>query len=1581
MPRAPSSAKPARPKASRRRASESAASREPPRTVEPLGTFSAPARTWFEAVFDAPTEAQARAWPAIARRDHVLLVAPTGSGKTLAAFLAALDRLMFHEPSPRDVTPVTPEPATDDSNRKPRRRAKRAAEAPPPPGTRVLYVSPLKALGVDVERNLVAPLVGIEHAAARLGVSCRPVRVAVRSGDTPAAERRAIAKGEADVLITTPESLYLMLTSRARDALRGVETVIIDEIHALVPNERGAHLSLSLERLELLTGRPIQRVGLSATQRPLSEVARFLGGARPVTIVDASAPKRLELSIEVPFAEPPGSVPAEASTEELSVLDDDEPDGDGLAMDELDIEDDLLAALPELDLAEKRAPSTWDRIFPRLLEHVRSHHSTLIFVNSRRLAERAAQALNELAGETLVHAHHGSLAKDQRAFVESELKRGALRGLVATSSLELGIDMGAIDCVVQVEPPPSVASGLQRVGRASHHVGGVSAGVLVPKHRGEIAVCAAVAQGMARGEVEPIRYPRNPLDVLAQHVVAMCAMDDWTADQLYAAVQRSASFAELPRHLFESTLDMLSGVYAVEELAELRPRLTYDRETGRLTPRAGAQRVAVTNGGTIADRGLYGVYLVGTEGAKGRVGELDEEMVFETKPGDRFVLGASTWRVEEITHDRVVVSPAPGEPGKMPFWRGESTMRPVDLGRGVGALLRTLEGMPRPAAHRHLVRELRLAPDAADALLDDLHAQRRESALPTDARVVVETSRDDLGDVRVCVLCPLGSRVLAPWAMLVQRAAEERLGFAVEALWTNDGFVIRLPEGAPLGVEGDTSWLFPEREALHDALTELLGGTSLLAARFREAAARALLLPKKRPGQRTPLWQLRKRAQDLLRGAQRLHDFPVLLEAYRKCLRDVFDLDALGELLGALASGSVRVETRALDAPSPFATNLLFGYVATFMYEGDVPVLERRAAALAIDPARLRELLGDASLREVLDADALEELEATLRGLDRPPETADEWHDRLLRLGDVSDDELDELAGPSRPIAEDLISRKRLLRIKLAGKALVIPAEYAGRYRDALGVPLPPGLPGAFLTPPQEPLRDVLVRYAKTHGPFNADALTTRYGLAPVTVESWLARLVGSGELHEGEFRPGGSGREYVHADVLRALRKRSLDRLRRRIAPVAPHAFARFLHAWNGVTRPRPGLDSLLDAIERLQGLPVLASQLESELLAARVAGYTPHDLDTLAAAGEVVWRGVSTSGERDCRIQLFLADHAPRGGPAVPDGELDPLARRVLELLARRGASFFTAIHETLGGFAGDLVRTLWDLTLRGLVANDGFRALRERAEGPGRDRRRGRPLPNRGLAFRSRRTMPHAAEGRWSLVAPLDAPREASATTEGATDRATLAVRRWLARYGVITKEVVDVEGFPGGFGAVYPVLRAMEDAGQLLRGHFIEGITALQYTTSAALDRLRAEGRGDPRDLRDDERRVLTLAATDPANPYGALLPWTGSSGERPRRVPGATVVTVDGHLVAYLGRGLAEARSWLPEDEPDRGEHALLAAKAVAKLALAARRAGDFAELARIDGLAAAEHPLAPFLRDAGLTDRGSALTLRREPRA
>jgi ATP-dependent helicase Lhr and Lhr-like helicase len=1487
--------------------------------------------TWFRDAFGDATPAQARGWPAIAGGESTLVLAPTGSGKTLAAFLACLDRLMF-APLPE-----------------PRLRC------------RVLYVSPLKALAVDVERNLRTPIAGISRVAAARGDTFVVPEIAIRTGDTPQRDRARFIRAPADILITTPESLYLMLASRAREALASVDTVIVDEIHSLMPTKRGAHLAISLERLEHLTRRPLQRIGLSATVRPIEEVTQYLGGAaapapcappappaphapdpasslheefadgvmhpawRPVTVVDARRTKALELSVEVPVED---MARVAQSTAEI-------PGG-----------------------AASQVPtrgSIWTAIHPRLLELIRAHRSTLLFVNSRRLAERLAAALNELAGETLVRTHHGSMAREQRIEVEDLLKAGRVRALVATSTLELGIDMGAVDLVIQIEAPPSVASGLQRIGRASHQVDAASTGVIFPKFRGDLVACAAVTAAMHAGDVEASRYPRNPLDVLAQQIVAMVALDDWTVDDLIAVVRRAAPFSGLGLRGFESVLDMLSGRYPSDEFAELRPRLTWDRLAGRLTGREGALRVAIANAGTIPDRGLYGVFLAGAGPGSGRVGELDEEMVFESRVGETFLLGASTWRIEEITHDRVLVSPAPGQPGKMPFWKGDSAGRPRELGLAIGKLARELSEMPPPAALDRLERQHDLDRTAGENLLQYLADQSAAgSVVPDDHTIVIERSRDELGDWRVCCLSPLGGKVLIPWCLAVVARLRSERGLDVETMWSDDGFVVRMPESDE---PPDAQLFVPLPEEVEDLVVRQLGASALFAAHFREVAGRALLLPRRRIGQRTALWQQRKRAADLLAVASRYGSFPAVLETYRECLRDVFDMPALVDTLTQISRRAIRVVTVDVPHPSPFAASLLFNYVASFLYDGDAPLAERRAQALSVDYAQLRELMGDAELRELLDAGVLDALERQLQGLDddRRARSVDALHDLLLRVGDLSRSELAVRAAPlieSLGLAE-LLSTRRAIEVAVNGGARVIAVEDAARYRDALGCPLPIGLPQALLEPVADPLADLVQRYARTHGPFTTATCAARFGLAVDAVAIVLERLRVPGRVVQGEFRPGGTEREWCGRDVLATLRQRSLARLRRQVEPVDAAALGRFAMSWQGIVRRRTGLDAVLDAVEQLQGTPLPASELEREILPARVEGYEPSDLDRLLAAGEVVWLGVETLGERDGRLALYLTDHLrllrpPDAGP----GPQSDLEQRIVTHLGSSGASFFPALLAGIGGgFPQETIGALWDLVWRGLVTNDTLHALRAFVGPDERATRTGR------AAFRSRREMPRTALGRWSLVADRVHGRPSS------TEWATAVARQLLARHGVLTREAMAVEAIPGGYSAVYDVLRAMEDGGRVRRGLFVGGLGAAQFALPAAIDLLRS--------LRDPAEAplVVTLASTDPSNPYGGILRWPAAppeAGRGPTRSVGTRVVFVDGELVAWLSRGDRQLLVWLPEDEPQRSRALASLASELARLAdETAGRQGLL--IGDVNGQPVSAHLLAPFLADAGFS--------------
>jgi ATP-dependent Lhr-like helicase len=1522
-------------------------------STNPLALFNAPVRAWFEEVFAQPTSPQTLGWPAIARGESTLILAPTGTGKTLAAFLWALNQLMF-SPAPESI-----------------RRC------------RVLYISPIKALAVDVERNLQSPLVGISQIARRTNVEHYVPNVTIRTGDTPSAQRSRFLRHPSDILVTTPESLYLLLTSNARDVLTSIETVILDEIHALVPTKRGSHLALSLERLQHLCQRHIQRIGLSATQRPLEEVAQFLGGVdaaktrlteadksgaidspedsvnefqahgtlkfRPVTIVDASERKKLSLKVEVPVE-------------------------DMARLDELD-------TLPSGPASQGPVRSSiWSAIHPKLLELVRAHRSTLIFVNSRRLAERISGAINELAGETLVRAHHGSMAAEQRKEIEDRLKLGSLRGLVATSSLELGIDMGAVDLVVQIESPPSVASGMQRVGRAGHHVGAVSKATIFPKFRGDLLACAALTRAMYNGEVESVHYPRNALDVLAQQIVAMVAMESWDVNQLYGVLRSAAPYGALTRGSFEGVLDMLSGRYPSDEFADLRPRVTWDRLAGKVTTREGARRVAVINGGTIPDRGLYGVFLTGaTKGA--RVGELDEEMVFESRTGDTIILGATTWRIDEISHNRVDVSPAPGEPGKMPFWKGDGPGRPAEFGEKIGHLTRQLLALPQAVAVSTLIDEHSLDENAAENLLRYLEEQKLATgSVPSDQDIVIEIVRDELGDRRVCVLSPFGNRVHAPWCMAVDAKIRAERGWEVESLWSDDGFVIRLPDNEEAI---DENLLLPSRGELKDLVVRELGSTSLFAAKFREAAARALLLPKRRAGQRAPLWQTRKRAADLLAVAARYSSFPILLESYRESVRDTFDLSATASILGKIANGEIHVTMLESQKPSPFASSLLFSYVANYIYDGDAPLAERRAQALSIDQSQLEELLGDTDLRELLDPLAIEEVESRLQMLDEEYHAhhTDGVHDMLLRLGDLSDSEIaarsSEMDVPA--VLSDLVGTRRILRVRVGGEPRYIPAEYASRYRDALGIPLPPGLAEAFLRPTDQPLQEIVRRYARTHGPFTSAALAKRYIMEISAVESALRHLHGQGKLLEGEFLPKGSHREWCDPDSLQQIRRKSLANLRREIEPAEQRTFSRLLTRWQGVHVPRKGLDALLDAIEILQGTAILASELEREILPARVAGYQPGDLDTLMAAGEVIWTGVEQVGERDGRIALYLTESLPLlippAGVASDRAPLSDRAQQISALLEKNGASFFPQISEAVGGgFPGEILDAIWELVWRGEITNDTFQTVRRRLFPSDRrnERREGPPgSPEFVRRLRNRKSGDGVLGGRWSLL------RGRFSLSVTATEWSANIAQQLLTRYGIVTRETAIAENIPGGYNTIYPALRTMEESGLIRRGMFVTGLGAAQFALPSAVDMLRSL-----RTLPAEPESVV-LAASDPANPYGSLLPWTHSDSPQASphamsRVSGASVVLVNGELAAFLRRKNPSIKVFLPEADLEGSQMATRLARQMAELAVkrqANRRSGLL--IANINDVPARQHPLARFLDEAGFSDSVGGYYMRR----
>ncbi len=1529
-----------------------------------LARFSEPTRTWFAAAFAEPTPAQAGAWAAIGAGRHALVVAPTGSGKTLSAFLWSIDRLLT-TPPPED-------------------RTQRC---------RVLYVSPLKALAVDVERNLRAPLTGIRHTADRLGTPVPEVRVGLRSGDTPANERRKLVTAPPDIMITTPESLFLMLTSQARESLRGVETVIVDEVHAVAGTKRGAHLAVTLERLDSLLARPAQRIGLSATVRPLEEVARFLGGSAPVEIVAPPSAKEWDLRVVVPV-------------EDMTAPDEYDEDGGD----------------------PQRSTSIWPHVEEHVVDLIEQHRSTIVFANSRRLAERLTARLNEIAttraerlleagaatvegaegisarppaqvtaqsgsstssvddaGTTVIaKAHHGSVSKEQRALIEDDLKRGRIPAVVATSSLELGIDMGAVDLVIQIESPPSVASALQRVGRAGHQVGEISRGVLFPKHRGDLAQTAVAVERMRSGAIESLRVPTNPLDVLAQQVVAVTALDAVGADELFELVRRAAPFTQLPRSAYDATLDLLSGRYPSDEFAELRPRIVWDRVTGQLTGRPGAQRLAVTSGGTIPDRGLFGVFLVGGEGPGRRVGELDEEMVYESRVGDIFALGATSWRIEDITHDRVLVTPAPGIPGRLPFWKGDSLGRPAELGAAIGAFTRELGTLPREQAEAR-ARENGLDEWAAGNLVTYLHEQLEATAvLPTDRTILVERFRDELGDWRLVVHSPYGTPLHAPWALAINARLRERYGVDGQAVASDDGIVIRIPDTDAEAPSGEV--IVFEADEIDDLVTQEVGGSALFAARFRECAARALLLPRRDPGRRSPLWQQRQRSAALLEVASKYPSFPIVLEAVRECLQDVYDLPALVALMRSIDRREVQVVDTSTTSPSPFARSLLFGYVAQFVYEGDSPIAERRAAALSLDQGLLAELLGRAELRELLDPEVLAEVEAELQRLadDRRARDAEGIADLVRMLGPLSTPELVARSIDGADVEAwlaELTAVRRIAAVRMGGDERWSAIEDIGRLRDGLGVPVPPGTPDAFTDPVEDPLGDLVARFARTHGPFTTDQVAERLGLGAAVVRHTLQRLAGQGRVLDGEFRPAGSGSEWCDAEVLRKLRRRSLARLRKEVEPVDPAALGRFLAAWQHITTggvrgdSRGGLrgvDGVLTAIDQLAGCPVPASALESLVLGARVRDYEPAYLDELTAAGEVIWAGHAALPGSDGWVSLHLADQAPLTLPEPAPFEHADLHQAVLDALQPGGAWFFRQLSDAVGSPPdATLATTLWELVWAGRISNDTLTPLRAFTRTGTASHRSRRTPPRVRMSSTTRgrlpaRTGPPETAGRWALLPALDTDP---------TRRAHATAERLLDRHGVVIRGAVVSERVPGGFAGVYKVLSAFEDSGRCRRGYFVDGLGAAQFGTAGAIDRLRTFA-----EVADDAAPVaVALAATDPANPYGAALPWPAStsttpekSGHRPGRKAGALIVLVDGVLTLYVERGGRTLLTW--HDDP------ALLDPAAAALAEAAQR-GSLGRLTveKADGaqlLGGGQTPLRDALQAAGFVTTPQGLRFR-----
>lgn len=1438
-----------------------------------MAPFSAVTREWFTGTFAEPTAAQAQAWQAIAKGDDTLVIAPTGSGKTLAAFLWAIDRLATEPPR----------------------------EQAPRPGTRVLYVSPLKALAVDVERNLSTPLIGITRVAERLGTPVPAISVGVRSGDTTPARRRELVSKPPDILITTPESLFLMLTSAARESLTDVTTVIVDEVHAVAGTKRGAHLALSLERLDQLLGTPAQRIGLSATVRPPEEVARFLSGASPTTIVAPPAGKTWDLAVQVP-------VP---------------------------------------DMANLENNTIWPDVEERIVDLIESHRSSIVFANSRRLAERLTSRLNEIHAERLgleapeghnpqvgggapahvmgsgqasgaapllAKAHHGSVSKEQRAIVEEDLKSGRLRAVVATSSLELGIDMGSVDLVIQVEAPPSVASGLQRVGRAGHQVGEVSRGVLFPKHRTDLIDCAVTVQRMLTGEIETLRVPANPLDVLAQHTVAAAALEPVDADRWFEVVRRSAPFATLPRSAFEATLDLLSGKYPSTEFAELRPRLVYDRDDGTLTARPGAQRLAVTSGGAIPDRGLFAVFLATNADTEkpSRVGELDEEMVYESRPGDVISLGATSWRITEITHDRVLVIPAPGEPARLPFWRGDGVGRPAELGAAIGEFTGQLAVLPREKFDERCATM-----GFNDFATDNLHqllTEQREATgtVPTDTTFLVERFRDELGDWRVILHSPYGLRVHGPLALAVGRRLRERYGIDEKPTASDDGIIVRLPDTDDVA-PGAELFVF-DADEIEPLVTAEVGGSALFASRFRECAARALLLPRKHPGKRSPLWHQRQRAAQLLDVARKYPDFPIVLETVRECLQDVYDVPTLVELMTRIANRRVRVLEVETATPSPFAASLLFGYVGAFMYEGDSPLAERRAAALSLDTVLLSELLGRVELRDLLDPRVIESTVAQLQHLapDRAARDAEGVADLLRLLGPLTEAEVaqrctaDDVGG----WLEGLRTARRAWQVSFAGETWWVAIEDMGLLRDGVGIAVPVGVPATFTETVRDPLGELVGRYARTRGPFTTADAATRFGLGLRVTADVLGRMAVDGKLVRGEFTdlPGG-GEQWCDADVLKILRRRSLAALRAQVEPVSTAAFARFLPAWQHVGSTRnSGIDGLATVIDQLSGVAMPASAVEPLVFAQRVRDYQPAMLDELLASGEVTWSGAGPIAGSDGWIAFHAADAAPLTLAAPAEIEFTDTHREIMDTLSGGGAYFFRQL--SAAGTDESVKQALWELIWAGWVTGDTFAPVRAilggtRSRG-GAHRQRKRPprLSRYSVAHAQTRQTDPTVAGRWSAL---------PAAEPDSTIRSSFQAELLLTRYGVLTKG--SAQDVTGGFAMLYKVLSAFEEAGRCQRGYFVESLGGAQFAVASTVDRLRTYL--DDVDAETRRYQAVVLAAADPANPYGAALPWPAQGTHRPGRKAGALVVLVDGELTWFLERGGRTLLSYSDDAEAQR----------------------------------------------------------------
>lgn len=1630
-----------------------------------LACFAPATRTWFSRAFGSPTPVQSRAWEAIGRGENALVIAPTGSGKTLAAFLSAIDRLGRGEPVEPDGGAVA------------RSRARRKNE--PPRGVRVLYVSPLKALGADVERNLRRPLAGIAEAAAELGERWAPVSVGVRSGDTPARERRRLAAHPPEVLITTPESLYLMLTSKARESLRTVETVIVDEIHSFAGEKRGTHLALSLERLDDLLASPAQRVGLSATVSPREEIARFLGGTHPVTIVADDARTLPELRVAVPVDDM-AHVPAtedrrtrmdralaapvrQGRSRDVAPARPGRGDGASAWRSDNALRRHMAggggaagagrvagAVAGRAAAASQVTASIWPHIEEAVLDEVLAHRTTIVFVNSRGVCERLTAHLNEAyairlaqaarpldvdggagadgagpafppsAGGSaedpwavdpalhreswemgdnahaqalppeapvIARAHHGSVSKEQRLEVERLLKAGELRCVVATASLELGIDMGSVDLVLQVAPPPSVASALQRVGRADHRVGGRPAGTLYPVQRTQLVDAAVVCEGVRAGRIEETVLVTNALDVLAQQTVAAASMGDLGVEDWYATVRRAAPYRDLPRRAYESVLELLDGAYATAELTDFAPRLTWDRESGTLAARPGAQRLAVGASGTIPDRGTFPVVLPEGEADAGRrrVGELDEEMVNETAVGDVITLGTSSWRVREITGDRVIVDAAPGRSSRLPFWHGEGPGRPAATGAAKGAFLREasadlpeLQAVPSPGGEE-VPGPLtdRLTEDGLDgAARRNLTALLREQraatgVVPSDRTLVLERTQDEDGSWRLILHSPWGRRVHEPWAMAIRERARTLLGIEPQMVVADDGIVLQLPmtEGTPPGLE----LVVLDGDEVTRLVTARIGETALFAARFRECAARALLMPAAQPGRRTPLWLQRLKAGQLLEASRQLESFPVSVEAARECLQDVYDLPVLAALLRRIAAGEVRVVDVTTESPSPFAGPLVFGYTASLLYQGDLPHAERTAHLLSLDPDVLAELMGDDGVAGLLDDDVLAQVEAELQRVvpeRRARADAEGVADLLRELGPLSVEEVIERCAAdgeedAAAALDELAAHHRALQVNVGGTQRWARVEDAPDLHEGLGTAVPDwalerdaGTVLRVREGARSPLGSLVLRLVRSHAGLTAGDVADRLGLGMATARETLVRLADDDDV----LRLGGQSERWMAPAVLRRVRNRSLARARSAIEPVPAETLQALVLERAGLDEPRAGAEGLAEVLAELEGVWLPASLWEEVVLPARVNGYRPAMLDELLASGDVLWVGRSRRADTDGAPEAAASTSGPAGRPAASAGAAgtgsgSPAAPDEIAFLP--SDSPFAPLD------AGPADTTdpnaLWSLALDGGATAASFEPVR-RALAPtprvtaqparrvrsrrGRSRygslTGGRSLASALRDEAARAGQGESARGGRDVTALGGTAGSAVVATASVTASLTGSAPGWrrlepsdvtpeedalalveslLERYAVVSREVALAAGVPGGLGPLVPVLRRMEDTGLLLRGRFVAGLGPSQVAERETVDLLRERPNRSAGVALAAGSRPVVIDLKEPACLVGRAVPWPEpalpegiSDRERedtgtPARRQGASVVLLEGRPVLHATERLRALTSY------------------------------------------------------------------------